>query len=353
MGRSTRRDRTRREFIADGARLAAGAAGLAAGACFPDVGGRWPAELDGCHSAAPAPVAGSGRVVEVYDAQSVAGEPATTIQPDVVAAMLERALAALAGSDDFWPLLLPGVDASTRVGLKVNCLNQEVPTSLPVVRAVIASLRARLGLDGDHLVVWDRRYDELERSGFTRDALGVQVLGTVASTTDASGPGYEIDHCTIAPGKTARLSRIVTRLTDVTINVPVLKTHGVSGVTAALKNAYGAIDNPGDFHRDVNAVLPAIYALPPIRDRFKLTVCDALIAITVGGTSSPADTVARRLLVASDPLALDRRALELADELRAARDPPLGPVDRSITGWLDQGHTLGLGAREVELVQLA
>jgi len=353
MTRSTSQRRTRRQFLADSAKLALGATGLAAAACFPDVGGRWPGELASCDEpAAPVVLDGSGRVVEVYDANSVVGDPASNIQPDVVASMLERALIALAQGDDYWPVLLPGVSASSRVGLKVNCLNQEVPTSLAVVRALIASLQARLGLDGDHIIVWDRRYDELERCGFTRDALGVQVLGTVTSTTDPSGPGYETDHCSIAAGKTARLSRIVTQLTDITINCPVLKTHGVSGVTAALKNVYGAIDNPGDFHRNVNLVLPTIYALPPIRQKFALTVCDALIAITVGGTSSPADTVARRLLVATDPLALDRHALALVDELRAAKDPPLGPVDRSITGWLDYGHQLGLGRRNVELVRL-
>lgn len=343
--------RSRREFLGDSLRLAAGASALSATSCFPGVGGRWPGELASCVDLGdgPAPVT-DGRVVEIEHTDSVDTTGRPEIRENVVREMLQTALQVL--SDDAtspWPVLLPEVGPHTVLGIKVNCLNDQCPTSLPVVRALVDSLKQGLELDGDRIIVWDRRLDELSDCGYSDDSVGARVMGTVTSTDDLSGPGYEVDHCLVVRGKTTHLSRILTELTDLTINCPVLKTHGVSGVTAALKNVYGVIDNPGDFHADLNESLPAIYALPPIRDHIRLTVLDALIAVTSGGTSSPPDTVPRRLLVARDPLALDRYALDLADRMRADKGVGLKPVDRRVTAWLERGAELGLGASTYQL----
>jgi len=345
---------TRRQFVKTTASAVAGASALGASSCFPEVGGRWPRELDACVAAEPlAPVSGRGRVVEVHDATSVIEEPRPAIQGEVVSSMLQEVIVALAqGAADPWRVLLPSAEAGTRIGIKVNCLNEQCPTSVAVTRALVDSLKQGLGLPGEQVLVWDRRTDELSKCGYTEEALGCRVYGTVTSPSDASGPGYERDFCTVVNGKTTHLSRILTRETDITINVPVLKTHGVSGVTAALKNIYGVIDNPGEFHKDLNEALPVIYGLPPVRERIQLTLLDALIAVTVGGTSSPPDTFARRLLGAQDPLALDLYALQLVNQLRQEKEIVLGDIDPAVTAWLEEGHRLGLGAREIELVEI-
>jgi len=336
------------------ARAAAGAAALGTAACFPEVGGRWPTELAACaEPLAVEPVSAAGRVVEVHDSASVLEEPRPAIQAEVVSAMLDEALRALAnGAAAPWSVLLPEVDAGTRIGIKVNCLNEQCPTSLATAQALVESLKQGLGLPGEQILVWDRRTDELTRCGYSEELLGCRVLGTVATPTDSSGPGYETDFCEVVNGKTTHLSRIMTRETDLTINVPVLKTHGVSGVTAALKNVYGVFDNPGDFHKDLVTAMPAIYALAPVQGHIKLTLLDALIAVTVGGTSSPPDTVARRLLAAHDPLALDRHALDLVNRLRQEKELGLGDINPAVTAWIDGGHALGLGAREVDLQEI-
>ena len=77
----------------------------------------------------------------------------------------------------------------------------------------------------------------------------MKVMGTVQLDHRLRGPGLRDAICGVVAGETPRLSRILTELTDVTINGPVLKTHGVSGITAAMKNIYGVIHNPGDYHR--------------------------------------------------------------------------------------------------------
>jgi len=40
------------------------------------------------------------------------------------------------------------------------------------------------------------------------------------------------------------LSTTLTRTCDAVVNLPVLKDHGIVGVTMALKNLFGAIHNP-------------------------------------------------------------------------------------------------------------
>ena len=350
---------TRREFLSGAARLTAGAAvagaaGHAAVGClFPDVGGKWATITGQCmDDGGVAPPTVSARVVEVYREDSVVTDPAVKLNPAAARPMLDAALASLTdGADSPWSALLPDYGPTTRIGIKVNCLNQYLATSLPLAQAIVTSLMEGLGVEAARITVWDRRLDELTRAGFTSDALGgAAVVGTVNSTTDTSGPGYSKAICGEVAGKTPLLSKIITEQTDLTINVPVLKTHVVSGITAAFKNIYGIINNPGDYHTNANEALPALYALPPIRNHLRLTIVDSLIAVLTGGTSDPPDAQPRRLIVGQDPLAVDSYCLVLANQLRAEFAKPPGDVDPSLLEWLDNAVALGLGTRSYELV---
>ena len=360
-----RPSQTRRQFLADAARVGAGtaAAGALSG-CFPDVGGEWPHVTPACQDeAAVTPVAGASRVVDVYREDAVVevddgGVIRQEINEAVVGPMLDAALAELTdGAAQPWHSLLPDYTSATRIGIKANCLNYAVPTSVAMIKALVASLRAELDIDAARIIVWDRRLDELAppapRHLYDGDEIGATILGTINSITDSGGPGYSDAICGVVAGKVPRLSRIITELTDLTINCPVLKNHGISGVTGALKNIYGIIDNPGEYHDNVITALPELYRLPPIRDHIRLTVLDALAAITTGGTSAPAaDAYPRRVIVSQDPLALDSYALALVNQLRGLKTPPAPAVDPSLTEWMQNGYELGLGTVAYELREL-
>jgi len=352
MARVNRKRRTRREFLTESAALVAG---TSVAACFPDVGGKWPGPRNECQTLpeSSSPLMVSPDVIEVSDEASVQLDTQTfkaTLQPTVVETMVEQALVELTGGvAQPWHQIFPDYTPQLRIGIKVNCLNSQCPTSVPVVRALVDHLRAELGVDAEQLVVWDRRGDELLNCGFTDETMGVPTFGTVTSTTDTSGPGYELDHCEIVRGKQTRLSRILTELTDVTINCPVLKSHGISGVTGAMKNVYGVINNPADFHADLNDTLPLIYNLVPIRSRMRLSFLDALVAVTTGDTSSPMDTVARRVITSRDALALDRYALDLVNQLRAEKNVGLRDIGETTTRWLNNAGQMGIGTLEYQL----
>ncbi len=286
-------------------------------------------------------------VVEVHDPKAMNGKT-----PDAkrVEAMLASGLTTLAGAKDLpaaWQALLPGFTSSKRIGIKVNCLSHYLYNTTELLAALVKTLVKDLGADAKKIVVWDRRVDELVRSKITETAVGCPVLGTIKSTSDTSGPGYE-PAAVKANGKATHLSKILTQQTDFTINLPVLKTHGISGVTGALKNIYGVIDNPGDFHTDLNDYLPALYALQPIPKHCVLNITEGLLAVTKGDTSDPPDTIASRLIFSADPVAQDSHAVALINQLRGK----LKPVPTAKLTWLTNAEKAKLGTTKVTLKQV-
>ncbi|MBI5548208.1 MAG: DUF362 domain-containing protein [Deltaproteobacteria bacterium] len=349
---SRRARKTRREFLKDAARVA-GAASLAGLAgCFPEVGGHWPHVTEQCLDGTQlTPNPGTSRVTEVFCEASVVTEPRYALNAEAMRPMVDAVLGGLAPSiAELWSRAFPDFTQETRIGIKVNCLNVDCATSVPLVKALVDLLKETLRLDAERIIVWDRRLDELTRCKFTEEAVGCRVMGTINSTKDAGGPGYGEPICGAVAGKMPRLSRLLTDLTDVTINVPVLKTHGVSGVTAAFKNIYGIIDNPADYHDNLVTAMPELYRLPPIRKSLRLHLLDAFQAVTVGGTSDPSDCTPKLVAASLDPLAFDAYSLNLVNKLRAARG--VGAVDSKVTGWLEGAFKAGLGTLEHELVQM-
>jgi uncharacterized protein (DUF362 family) len=374
---------TRREILTGAASAAAAASIGGLAGCFPDVGGVWPdagpdVVIDtapmtcGCPPAngrttddqvpSTGPVEGKSTVVTIQrdDSVDVKGLSLESSQMKAVREMVDATLSALAGgASNPWPVLLPGAGACTRIGLKVNCLNPYFGTSPALVRAIVGNLIDNLGVCPGNIIVWDRRMDELKTVGkYTTDhLLGAQLMGTIAATNNTSGPGYAAHQYLKLQGSEPKLSRILTELTDVTINCPVLKVHGQTGITAALKNIFGIIDCPGSFHtdegkgQDIQTALPALYNIPMVRNSLKLTIVDALRAVTNGDTASVPNSIAGRIFASTDPLALDYYALDVINQLR--KQPPLrmGPVTNAL-GWMENAYQLGIGTKGYTLVSL-
>ncbi len=351
-----RKQLDRRDFIVT--TTAALAAGAGIGACSDDGAGDADAGRDGGPAAEAGgdvglppdlnlPPVAAGRVVELYDAQALNGK---TPDDARVKAMLRKGLQQLTGQTDLrlaWRVILPDLTSATRVGIKLNCLSSYLYNSAAAVGAVVASLVQDLGVAPERITIWDRRGDEVARSQLTGKVLGASVTGTYKTISDSSGPGYEAAAQKIK-SRTTRLAKLLTELTDVTINMSLLKRHNVSGLTGAMKNTSGVIDNPGDFHADFNDHLPVIYALPQIRRHLRLHICEALMAVIKGDAADPVDTLPGRLLLAVDPVAIDTRTLALMDELRSPL-PPIATSESAKLKWLENAEALGLGTRTLDL----
>jgi uncharacterized protein (DUF362 family) len=355
---------SRRSFLLGGAGALAGAT---AARCLPGVDGQWRDESQALCSAseprvAPGDPAQRGRVLELHD-PALTVKDAPVVDAKVAAAGFKQLLLALSGKPDVaaaWATLFPALAPGQVIGIKVNTLNQHLSTHPEVVRAVVDSLRQGLAIAPEQIVVWDRRLDELTRAGLTPSALGVSVEGTLESTgAKGAGRGYELK-ATCLGLRNAKLSNILTRRIDHLINIAVMKRHEWSGFTACLKNHYGSIDNPGDFHdkvasggavleRRFEAAIPALNALPEVVGKTRLWIVDASFGVAKGSTDSPVDCIPNRLLCGLDPLALDVRARQLRDEMRGA----LGPDPETVSeGWLQAAERAGLGSRAPRLEQV-
>lgn len=202
------------------------------------------------------------------------------------------------------------------VGLKVNCLaGKGISTRVALVEAVCERLR-EAGIPASHIVIWDRLNADLESAGFrpSTNPNRVRYIGN-----DVLGYGSEL---AMHGGAGSLLCRTLTDVCDAVINLPVLKDHGIVGVTMALKNMFGAIHNPNKYH--LNAGDPHVadvYMMGPIRKKVRLHVCDAITAQYEGGPSfMPQWTWPfNGLLISQDPVALDSVGWRIIERRRAER----------------------------------
>jgi uncharacterized protein (DUF362 family) len=146
----------------------------------------------------------------------------------------------------------------------------------------------------------------------------------------------------------SRLSKILTRYTNVLINIPVLKDHDGAGVTIALKNMYGVIHNPNKYHPNgCDPYVADLNMLPEIRTRMRLTICDATTAMYEGGPAFKPEHSwkCNGLLVSSDPVALDATGWRMIERKRAEKGlKTLEAEQRSpryIVTAADREHRLG------------
>ncbi|NCO36832.1 MAG: hypothetical protein AUJ92_18160 [Armatimonadetes bacterium CG2_30_59_28] len=200
------------------------------------------------------------------------------------------------------------------VAIKVNCLGGPNLSTRPgLVQAVIDCLVA-VNVKPGNIIVFDRKSRELAGTGYTVS----QAAGSpIVAGTDELGD-YETNltrQGTIA----SRLSKVVSSICTAIINVPILKDHKIVGVSAALKNYFGVIDNPNKYHDSAgDPHVPHCFTIPSILGKDRLTVCDALTASFHGGPGYDPKGVWRPscILVATDPVALDYVAWYMVEHQR-------------------------------------
>lgn len=321
-------DKSRREFLKECAMgaLVAGAAPLA----FAD------------SRVQPIPASAKSKVVIARDA-SLYGTSAT---PDSarVAKLLDTAMENFAETTDpvapWKKIVRPG----EVVGLKVNTIaGPGLSTHVVLVEAICERLK-QAGVKPSNIVVWDRWNHELEHAGYTLsdDPNKVRTMGT-----DSKNVGYDDNELSFGVAR-SRLSRHLTRTCDCMINLPILKNHSDAGVTLALKNMYGVNNNPNTLH-DHNCCpgVADLYMLPPIREKFRFVVADAMTACFEGGPGfKPQYTWKYNgLMVATDPVAIDYIAWQIIEKERAGRGlktlTAAGTPPNYIAVAADARHRLG------------
>ncbi len=289
---------TRRNFLGESVRL--GSALLAGGAC----------RLLGSQKAAGA-ASGQARLVIARD-PNLKATPAASLDSSRLLNCLDRAMQALYDCDSPQEAWKKVVQPGEVVGLKVNCLAGRGNSTRPeLVYAVCERLR-QAGIK--EIVIWDRLNSDLESARFkiVERGSGIRCFGNDTL-------GFEEELMTFG-SVGSLLSRTLTQVCDAVINLPVLKDHGIAGVTIALKSMFGAIHNPNKYHLNVgNPYVADVFMLPPIRRKVRLHICDASTPQYEGGPSFMPHWMwsYNGLIVGHDPVALDYTGWQIIEKKRA------------------------------------
>jgi uncharacterized protein (DUF362 family) len=256
--------------------------------------------------------------------------------------LLDRAMQSFYGGNspaDAWKKVVrPG----EVVGLKVNCLSGRGACTSPVLVDAICERLQQAGIPQQDIVIWDRLNSDLESAGY-RVASRKDRIRCIGN--DAAG--YDTD-LAVYGSAGSLLSKTLTHTCDAVINLPVLKDHGIVGVTMALKNLFGAIHNPNKYHINTGDPYVAdVNMFDPIRRKVRLTICDALTAQYEGGPSYMPQWSwpYNGLMVARDPVALDYTGWQILERKRAEKGmKPLRELHREpvyIATAADARHQLG------------
>lgn len=309
------------------------------------------------------------RVVVVEDTAAVRlFEP----DPEVVAGMVARAIKSLTGQPTTqmaWRSIVLPTDV---VGIKVyTAPGQVCGTRLAVTAAVIEGLLGA-GLNPTNIIVWDKRYSDLQAAGFTvlTERYSVRVKGALESGYDESVSyenqilgtlmwgDLEFGKRGEVLGRNSYLTKLLaTNVTKIITISPLLNNHlvGVAGHLYSL--ALGSVDNTARFEVSAERLataIPEIYALPALSDRVVLSITDGLICQFEGGQRCLLhySSVLNQLWFSRDPVALDVLAVHELDRQRHRAGAPARKLDLTL---YQNATLLELGesdTNKIEIVRL-
>jgi uncharacterized protein (DUF362 family) len=263
------------------------------------------------------------------------------IEPAVIRTVIDETLMTFTDTgsiQDAWAAIFPRLQTSDVIGLKVNCINRRQSSHPEVAYALAESLSSALQVNPNNLIIWDRTSYELKRAGYEINSgkSGVRCLAT------SDGIGYDKNApVDVGNGKTVHLSYLLSQMCTYLINVPVLKDHGIAGLTLSMKNHYGSIDRPGSCHGGgCDPYVANLNAAPLIREKTALILCDAVFGIYQGGPMGSPQWIAHQIVASTDPVALDTFGMGLIDAKR--QEKGIAPASER-TRYLQTAVRLGIG----------
>lgn len=268
-----------------------------------------------------------------------------------LAKMFEQGFYLLTGQKDLKNSFHFVFKGSDRIGIKINTLGGKMITTRPEVSFSLASLLSNGGGDQDKIIIWDRTNSELKGSGYrlNMNRKGAKVFGT-----DSQSVGYTsnlVDHLNIG----SLFSMIQAKMISSSISLAVLKDHGLAGITAGMKNYFGAIHNPNKYHdTNCNPYIAELMDTNLIKSKHKISILDGLIVQYHLGPSFHAKWANHEGLIifSLDPVAADFVGWQIIEDLRTKKGlPSLREEDREPV-YLKTAETMGLGKASFEAIEV-
>jgi uncharacterized protein (DUF362 family) len=274
------------------------------------------------------------------------------IDIDILHQMIETGLNALSGAGDYGEYLQTVFSPGDVIGLKVNGLAGPGMSTRAEVVNTVSSLLKEAGRPLKKQIIWDRFDRELTALGFTVNTNG---SGPLCFGTDHRGVGYSQN--LVSNGKVGGLlSKLLVDYCDTIINIPVLKDHGIAGITCALKNHYGSIHNPNKYHDNAcDPYIADLNSLEQIRSKQRLIVVDALKVQYHGGPAYHPQWAANYggIMLGSDPVAMDAVGYKIVEDLRKSSGLETLKGTRREPIYIKRAADYGLGeAEKIDLINL-
>lgn len=238
-----------------------------------------------------------------------------------------------------------------RVGIKINTIAGRKLCSRPDVSLTLAKLLEKSGIPQSNITIWDRTNRELKDAGYSLslNRSGFRVFGT-----DTPGIGYEtelVSHFNIG----SLFSQIQSKIITASISLAILKDHGMAGVTAGMKNYFGAIHNPNKYHDyNCNPFIAELFETKYIKDKHKLSILDSLIVQYHRGPSFHSQWTKKHeaLIFSLDPVAADSVGWQLIKKLRSEKGLSSLKEENREPIYLKTAEKMGLGKANLDNIQL-
>jgi len=238
-----------------------------------------------------------------------------------------------------------------RIGVKINTIGGRTISTRPELSLSLAELFIKNGWPERNIVVWDRTNRELREAGYH---LSDRPTGLKIFATDTAGAGYETEitsHRNIG----SLFSTIQTNFVTASISLAILKDHGLAGITAGMKNYFGAIHNPNKYHdAHCDPFIAELFESEPIKTKHRLSILDALVVQYHRGPSfhaqwaEPCDA----LILSLDPVAADAVGWRLIERLRSKKGLPSLKEEGREPVFLATAQKLGLGRADSDSIEV-
>ena len=282
---------------------------------------------------------GVSRVVIVQDPDAV-----VSFQPQipVVQAMVDRGITNFTGQPTVAAAWRSLVSTQDVVGIKVFSAAGEISGTRPAVVAAVIHGLEEAGLPPHHIIIWDRRADDLRNAGFFKLARLLNVRAEGAAETGYDPTNFYLPDSAVignlvygdlefgrkgdGVGRKSFVTKILSRQVTKVISITPLLNQPTAGVCGHLYSlAFGSVDNTLRFQHDparLSVAVPEINALQSVGDKVVLNITDALIGQYEGGASVllQYSAVLDQLWFSGDPVALDTMAVRELDRERLAQD---------------------------------
>lgn len=235
------------------------------------------------------------------------------------------------------------------IGIKINTLGGRRISTLPEVSLGLAGLLSSV-IPPSNITIWDRSNQELKNSGYTLNERrgNYKIMGT-----DTRGVGYSPElavHRSIG----SLFSGIQMDVSS-SISLAILKDHGLAGVTAGMKNYFGAIHNPNKYHDDnCNPFIADLFDHEWIKKKHRLSILDCLLVQYHRGPAYHKQWAAEyeAFIFSQDPVAADYVGWTIIEKLRSEKGLPTLREEGREPLYIQTAERIGLGSadpRDIEI----